>query len=151
MNGDGVARNQETAVEFLKAAAKAGQIDAQFELGLCYTEGKGVEKDETKLIRWLTTAAEQNHLEAQYQLGNYYKSKKDLAKATAWLRRASGNGHLGAEKLLHSINKDSGTEHWKKSPGQSQSGDINSREKGTGGTGKKDNGPDKKPGGGDKR
>jgi TPR repeat protein len=46
------------AAEFLRAAKK-GDVDAQYGMGLIYAEGRGVEQDEAKAFYWLTCAIEQ--------------------------------------------------------------------------------------------
>ena len=46
------------ADEFLQAAT-AGDVDAQYGMGLIYAEGRGVERDAAKSFYWLTRAIEQ--------------------------------------------------------------------------------------------
>ena len=46
------------AAEFLRAA-KEGDVDAQYGMGLIYAEGRGVEQDEAKSFYWLTRAIQQ--------------------------------------------------------------------------------------------
>ena len=42
----------------VKAAAEAGDIEAQNTLGVLYSEGRGVEKNTEQAIRWIRKAAE---------------------------------------------------------------------------------------------
>lgn len=53
----------EAAEEFLHAARK-GDVDAQYGLGLIYAEGRGVEQDEARSFYWLTRAIEQGDEDA---------------------------------------------------------------------------------------
>lgn len=42
-------------------AAKQGDVDAQYNVGLYYYRGQGVEKNFTQALYWFTKAAEQGH------------------------------------------------------------------------------------------
>lgn len=53
----------EVAEEFLQAARR-GDVDAQYGMGLIYAEGRGVPQDESKAYFWLTRAMEQGDQEA---------------------------------------------------------------------------------------
>jgi len=71
--------------------------DAQYLLGLCYTEGKGVPKDDAEAVKWYRMAAEQGHAQAQNNLGACYARgegvPKDAVTAYMWLNLASAQGH----------------------------------------------------------
>jgi TPR repeat protein len=56
----------------LQQKANDGDAQAQFDLALCYVEGKGVEKNGELAFEWHNKAAEQGHLNAQFALGLYY-------------------------------------------------------------------------------
>lgn len=45
--------------------AKAGNVDAQAYLGMCYEQGNGVQKDESKALYWYDKAASQGNAYAQ--------------------------------------------------------------------------------------
>jgi TPR repeat protein len=55
----------------LKKKAAAGDIKAQYDLGLCYLLrlGPDVSPDEAEALKWLTKAAEQGNVKAQYEVG----------------------------------------------------------------------------------
>ena len=57
----------------LRKAAEQGDIDAQYELGNCYYNGRGVSEDKAEAVKWYRKAAEQGHVNAQYQLGFLYE------------------------------------------------------------------------------
>jgi TPR repeat protein len=60
--GQGVAKDQKTAVLWYIKAAEQGNAYAQFNLGAMYAYGRGVVKDEKTAIFWYTKAAEQGML-----------------------------------------------------------------------------------------
>jgi len=76
-----------------KAAADAGQAEAQFDLGVLYAQGKGVQRDLTMAERWYRKAAEQGNAEAEFALGQMYSRgwgvPRDEADALRWFQMAS--------------------------------------------------------------
>jgi TPR repeat protein len=76
-----------------KAAADAGQAEAQFDLGVLYAQGLGVRRDITEAARWYRQAAEQGNAEAEFALGQMYSLgwgvPRDEADAMRWLQMAN--------------------------------------------------------------
>jgi len=76
-----------------KAAAEAGQAEAQFDLGLLYAQGLGVPRDMEEAGRWYRKAAEQGNAEAEFALGQMYSRgwgvPRDQADALRWLQMAN--------------------------------------------------------------
>ena len=70
-------------------AAKQGDAEAQYNLGMCYGKGKGVKQDYQKAVEWLTKAAEQELAAAQYILGNCYYGGEGVERRT---RQAKSGG-----------------------------------------------------------
>lgn len=60
----GMARDKR-AVEWYRRAAEQGLLEAQYNLGNMYADGRGVEKDEVCAVDWYWKAAEQGSVEAQ--------------------------------------------------------------------------------------
>ena len=60
----------------MEKSSRAGHVEAQYNLGNAYHNGKGVEKFYEKAVYWYTKAAEQGHVEAQLYLGTAYYYKK---------------------------------------------------------------------------
>ena len=58
----------EEAFEYYLKAARQGDAEAQYNLGVCYRKGYGVEKDLTEAVKWLRKAADQGFAEAQDML-----------------------------------------------------------------------------------
>jgi len=81
-------------------AARRGDADAQFSLGVLYFEGKAVPQDLAQSKRWFLAAAQQGHIHAQFNLGNAYMFGRGVAmdpeKAAHWWRRAALKGSPNA-------------------------------------------------------
>lgn len=57
------------AVGFLRPAAEAGDVEAQFQMGLLLTKGDGLEQDYVQAHAWLNIAATGGHAEAAKKRG----------------------------------------------------------------------------------
>ena len=81
--------------EFL-AAAKAGHVFAQFNVGLMYEQGLGINKNVEEAFFWYNKSAMQGNSFAQFNLGvcfeNGIGTNVDFDKANAWYRKASVQG-----------------------------------------------------------
>lgn len=79
--------------EILKTKADAGDVNAQYNLGLNYELGTGVRRDLGQSVAWFGKAANQNDPEAQYRLGLIYAGTEagqpDPVEAYAYLNLAS--------------------------------------------------------------
>ena len=58
--------------QLYKDAAKAGDVDAQYNVGYCYENGEGVEQNYSEAAKWYRKAAEQGLSAAQHGLGFLY-------------------------------------------------------------------------------
>jgi TPR repeat protein len=91
----------------IQEAAEQGDVEAQYELGICYGNGDGVEKDYAKAVYWWRHAAERGHAKAQYNLGIFYYQgmgvEKNEEEGLKWLRKAAEQGEQWAIQMLHSI------------------------------------------------
>ena len=59
-------------MHWYQLAAKKGNSNAQFNLGLMFEVGRGVPKDQEKAQYWYTLAAAQGHWNAQYNLARLF-------------------------------------------------------------------------------
>jgi localization factor PodJL len=88
----------------LRAAAMAGDMAAQYEIGLRFGEGRGVPRNERQAAYWLDLAAKQGLAPAQFRLGGYYEKgigvKKDLAAARELYLAAAAKGNA---KAMHNL------------------------------------------------
>ncbi len=91
----------EKAANLWLAEANEGSVDAQFNLGILYYEGKGVDRDRNESIFWFSKAAQAGHAQAQYNLGHLLVEKQqDLAqvrRGVVWWKRSAENGSILAQ------------------------------------------------------
>lgn len=91
----------------LVQSANAGDKDAQYRLGIMYTNGTGSYQDKSLAATWLTKAAEQGHAEAMYRLGLLFLKgemvAQDKNKAKHWLTKAAKRGVLQAKTILNDL------------------------------------------------
>ena len=85
-----------TALKEWKPLAEAGDVDAQYNLGIMYDNGYGVPQDYAEAVKWYRLAAEQGYAKAQYNLGTMYEYGngvlQDNTMAHMWYNIASANG-----------------------------------------------------------
>lgn len=97
----------EEAFEYYLKAARQGDAEAQFYLGLCYNYGDGVEKDLSEAVVWFRKAAHQGLAQAQFNLGLCYYNgngvEKNLSEAVKWFRKAAVQGLVKAQDMLRKL------------------------------------------------
>ncbi len=103
--GEGVGKNIEEAVKWLRKSAALGNEEAQFQLGRCYAYGNGTEQNHNLAVFWYRKAAvEKNYAPAQRNLGMcYYNGEgvgKDDKQAVDWFRKAAEQGDAPAQNSL---------------------------------------------------
>ncbi len=90
--------------EATKAKAETGDVQAQFELGVCYSGGQGVARDNAETVKWFRKAAQQNYAPAQSFLGVCYLVGQGVAKdeveAVKWFRKAAEQNDALAQYSL---------------------------------------------------
>lgn len=93
--------NYDQAVEHYQKAAKQGHAQAQYQLALCYEEGKCLVEDYQSAVTWYQKAADQGHVSAQYKLAYCYEKglgvAKNAAQALQWYRKAAMQGDAKAQ------------------------------------------------------
>ena len=77
-------------------AAKQGDPEAQFQLGVMYHLGKGTEEDKDMTIYWYKKAADQGHPEAQYKYA--YFLDISCNKIISWYEKAGKQGNISAQE-----------------------------------------------------
>jgi uncharacterized protein len=97
-------QHKEPVIQRYLDAAKQGQADAQFNLGVAYAGGEGVERDDTEAAEWYRKAAAQGHAKAQLALGILCEQGRgvstDHGQAVNWYRKAALQGNAGAQANL---------------------------------------------------
>ena len=86
-----------TVLQEWKPLAEAGDVDAQFRLGLLFGQGKGVVQDDVEAVRLYRLAAEAGHEDAQATLGFAYwlgqGVLQDNVMAHMWDNIGAANGN----------------------------------------------------------
>jgi hypothetical protein len=62
----------------LLSLARRGDAEAQYLVGMAYTEGREVPRDPAQGIRWLRHAASQRHAEARFALATLYREGRGV-------------------------------------------------------------------------
>ena len=90
--GDGL----EGSVEFLRKAAEAGLLQAQYYLGFRYERGMGVPQDYEEAAKWYRAVAEGGRADGQFALGGLYEAGRgapiDYVLAHMWFNLAGAQG-----------------------------------------------------------
>lgn len=94
------ANDNTRAAHYLRAAHK-GDLNAQYNLGVCFEKGyEGFEYDMSQAVYWYTKAAEGGHVNARYNLALCYEEGRgteiDWKQAAHWYELAANGGHKKA-------------------------------------------------------
>ena len=94
-------REVDAAIAGWQAAAEEGHLQAQFNLGVIFKEGRGVTQSDKEAARWFRKAAEQGDSVAQGSLGLLFEGGRGMAKndkeAAHWFRKAADQGDAQAQ------------------------------------------------------
>lgn len=107
-NGQGVAENEKRAIELLGRSAKAGNVEAMYQLGNVYTFGNSiarlVDDPDVEAAKWYHQAAMAGNADAQYSLALLFMAGKGVVKdqkeAEFWMRKAAQAGHADAKAYI---------------------------------------------------
>lgn len=103
LEGRGVARDVDKAVDWLKRAAEQGDAGGQRNLAHCYSEGWGVPQDSAQAALWYEKAATQNDADAQDMLSYMKLESGDHEGARSWAEKAAKFGRTEAMARLGDI------------------------------------------------
>lgn len=88
----------------LRANARRGDLQAQYDLAVVLDCGLGVRRDQAESLEWFRRAADKGHVGAQSALGYKYMTgdgaQRDDAAAFDWLQRAAERGNTSAQNNL---------------------------------------------------
>jgi hypothetical protein len=91
-------------VDLLRRAADSGNVDAQYNLGVCLRRGLGVERNDAEAERLYSAAAQMRHRSAQLALGGMKaeraRSDDEWTEVAHWYRLAADSGHPSAMMAL---------------------------------------------------
>ncbi len=91
MAGEGVRRDLNTGVAWLRQAAEKGNPYAQYTLGKMYLQGNELPQDKREALRWLESSAAQGNVYAQYLIDRVDEQRDPtiMMAATRLLHHAS--------------------------------------------------------------
>lgn len=99
--GDKAPKDYGKAVSWYKKAAVKGQVEAKYNLGVLYENGKGVTIDFEKAFKWYLSAGNDGHAGAQLNVGNMYSKgagvSQNYREAARWYIRAAEQGEMTAQ------------------------------------------------------
>lgn len=97
-------KDYKEAFKYYKFVADKGDLNAQFNLGMCYEKGQGVGKNNEEAVKWYRKSAEQGHIIAQFNLGFCYANgqgvEKNELEAVKWYRKSAEQGNAVAQFSL---------------------------------------------------
>ena len=97
-------QDYEMALQLFEQAARHGDMDGQYRLGVMHFSGEGTSADPQQAVKWIGRAADQGHSDAQVFLGSFYQEgigvPQDLDKARRWYRLAAAQDNEQAEQAL---------------------------------------------------
>ncbi|ORY32717.1 kinase-like protein [Rhizoclosmatium globosum] len=102
----------ETVMSFQMAADKGCAV-AQYNLALCYLNGRGVDKSIAKAVEWYHKSADQGFAAAQYNLALFYldTAPSNLIEGMKWLQVAASQEYVYAQyRLAWQYNEGQGIE-----------------------------------------
>jgi TPR repeat protein len=105
-----VSKDLEEAVKWFRKAAEQGDMEAQYNLGLCYEQSEGVANDLKEAVKWYRQSAEQGYALGQFNLGICYINgdgvSKDSDEAVKWIVKAAEQGLVNAIETLRELGFD---------------------------------------------
>jgi uncharacterized protein len=81
--GEGVARDDVSALHWFRLAAAQGRTDAQFQLGVMYRDGLGTPPDGRLAMHWFQAAADRGAPHAFNAVGELYLRHPDIQRSYA--------------------------------------------------------------------
>jgi TPR repeat protein len=89
-----------SAFRLFLAAAKAGDLGSQLNLGYCYDTGKGVRQNVIKALYWYRRAYLRGYSSAATNIGTIWRDRQKPERALYWFRRAVQMGDEGANLAI---------------------------------------------------
>jgi TPR repeat protein len=104
LEGQGVPKDQASALRRFEHAAKTGDGDAMNMAGRCYENGWGAPADHVQAAGWYRRSAEAGHDWGEYNYAHMLFDGRGVAQdrtaAFAWYRKAADSGHARAMNLV---------------------------------------------------
>ena len=95
VNGEGIQQDYDKAFDWYTKAAKQGNADAQFNLGVMYLNGEGLIQNHKKAYMWFNLAIHNGHSDEQKAKDKVTKklSSQDLIEAEEMAKRCINSGY----------------------------------------------------------
>jgi TPR repeat protein len=91
--GEGVARDDRSALYWSRKAAEDGQAQAQSILGMNYRDARSVERDHQESFKWFLRAAKQGDVDSQVSVAQMFEDgdsvPQDYVQAVNWYKKAA--------------------------------------------------------------
>jgi TPR repeat protein len=104
LNGRGVEKNPEKALEHFNKSAELGHTEAPGAIGYFYAAGLVVEKNDAKAAEWFQKGSEKGSAAAKYNFGKFHLDGRgglsDAEKGLALLEESAAMGLLEAHSTL---------------------------------------------------
>ncbi|CAI9767918.1 unnamed protein product [Fraxinus pennsylvanica] len=93
--------NAKEAITWIYQASVAGNVRAQYQLALCWHQGRGLHQNLQEAARWYLRAAEGGYVRAMYNTSLCYSSGQVRVQAhrlaRKWMKKAAERGHSKAQ------------------------------------------------------
>jgi hypothetical protein len=97
--------NSNEYLQTKKNQSNKGSIDAPFQIGYCYLNGKGVKKDPVEAAKWFKIGAKRGNMQAAFELAGMYKRgegvDQDLKEAIRWYKKIYESNNQMFASLAH--------------------------------------------------
>ena len=107
---EGVTQDPIEAAKWFKKCAEAGNVYAEYWLGLMYSSGEGVAKDPIEAAKWFKKCAEAGDARGQYYLARAFLKgigvPKDPLEALKWFKKSAEAGLTNAQVALGIMYED---------------------------------------------
>jgi TPR repeat protein len=100
-----------SAFQLFLAAAKAGALGSQLNVGYCYDTGKGVRQNVVKALYWYRRAYRRGCSSAATNIGTIWRDRQKPERALYWFRRAVQMGDGGASLEIAKLFLATGKNH----------------------------------------
>jgi uncharacterized protein len=105
-----------SAFRLFLAAAKAGDIGSQLNVGYCYDTGEGVRQNILAALYWYTRAYRRGNSAAASNIGTVWRDQEEPKRALYWFRRAVQMGDEGANLEIAKLHLRFGGDNHKAIP-----------------------------------
>lgn len=97
--------NRQNGISWVNKAAQQNYVEAQYELGKIYSNGKYAVKDPALAVKWTVMAAKSGYDLAQNKLGFLYfygnsAIKRDDVQSTYWYQKSALQGNVTAQVVM---------------------------------------------------